>query len=51
MGKILAKFLPPYTYKYNETTTDLPLELPKFSSPFTTSVVILFTPAKFIRIQ
>ena len=48
-GKILANlvinanspnFFPANTYKDTETTEDLPLDLPKFSSPFASTVAI-----------
>ena len=45
-------FFPANTYKDTETTEDLPLDLPKFSS-FASTVVIHqnFTPPKFSCIQ
>ena len=61
-GKILANsainanlpnFFPANTYKDTETTEDLPLDLPKFSSPFASMVAIRqnFTPPKFSRVR
>ena len=60
-GKILANlainanlpnFFPANTYKDTETTEDLPLDLPKFSS-FASTVAIRqnFTPPKFSRVR
>ena len=41
------------TYKDTETTEDLPLDPPKFSSPFASTVAIRqnFTPPKFSRVR
>ena len=58
-GKILAinanspNFFPANTYKDTETTEDLPLDLPKFSSPFASTVAIRqnVTPPKFSRVR
>ena len=61
-GKILVNlainanspnFFPANTYKDTETTEDLPLDLPKLSSPFASTVAICqnFTPPKFSRVR
>ena len=49
----LSNFFPANTYKDTETTEDLPLDPPKFSSPFASTVAICqnFTPPKFSRVQ
>ena len=46
-------FFPANTYKDTESTEDLPLDLPKFSLPFASTVAICqnFTPPKFSRVQ
>ena len=46
-------FFPANTYKDTETTEDLPLDPPKFSSPFASTVAIRqnFTPVKFSRVR
>ena len=46
-------FFPANTYKDTETTEDLPLDPPKFSLPFASTVAIRqnFTPAKFSRVR
>ena len=57
-GKILAnlangvqftKILHANSYKYSEITEDMPADLPKFSSPFASSVMICqnFLPPNF----
>ena len=45
-------FFPANTYKDTETTEDLPLDPPKFSSSFASTVAICqnFTPPKFSRV-
>ena len=58
-GKILvigvqfAKFFLTNSYKYSEITEELPVDLPKFSSPFASSVMIRqnFTPPKFSHVR
>ena len=61
-GKILANlainanspnFFPANTYEDTETTEDLPLDPPKFCSPFASTVAIRqnFTPPKFSRVR
>ena len=49
----LPNVFPANTYKDTETTEDLPLDPPKFSSPFASTVAIRqnFTPPKFSRVR
>ena len=49
----IRQIFPANTYKYTETTEDLPLDPPKFSSPFASTVAIHqnFTPPKFSRVR
>ena len=46
-------FFPANTYKDTETTEDLPLDPPKFSLPFASTVAIRqnFTPPKFSHVR